>query len=143
MKAEMKAVMVVDDQPAFRKAAVVVIDAIDSMYVVAEAADVDTALAYAVREPRPDLAIVDLHLESALGTDLCRDLLRVRPELTIVLVSTTADEDLPSGVYTCGAHGFIAKSRFGPTTLSEAVASVVNHTDTPKTADVGSSLHLR
>lgn len=139
----MTAVLVVDDQPAFRKAAAVVVDAVDSMYVVAEAADVATALAQAVREPQPDVAIVDLYLESALGTDLCRDLLKVRPELTIVLVSTTADEDLPSDVYTCGAHGFIAKSKFGPTTFSEAVTLAGNPATRSQTADLGSSRHLR
>jgi len=115
------AVLVVDDQPAFRKAAGVVIDAIDSMSIVAEAHDVDTALAHVAGDPAPDVAIVDVYLGRSTGIDLCRQLLEVHPELKVVLVSTTALDDLPSDVHTCGARGFIAKSRFGPTVLADTL----------------------
>jgi len=114
-------VIVVDDQAAFRKAALAVIDAMSELHIVAEAVDAQGALAGAVTAPLPGLAIVDLHLGSNYGTDVCRQLRALRPELAVVLVSTTACEDLPSDVHTCGASGFISKSRFGIETLSKIV----------------------
>lgn len=130
-------VMVVDDQPAFRQAAGSVIALTSSagtsestetweVEMVAEAEDLRSALATANEHPTLDVAIVDLHLGRDDGVDVCRQLRALRPELAVVLVSTAALEDLPMDAHTCGALGFIPKSRFVPDVLAEMLAPVAH-----------------
>ncbi len=117
-------VLVVDDQPAFRKAASAVIAAIDELELVAEAFDLPSAMHEANQLRSPFLALVDLQLGEDSGIDVCRQLSSERSDVSLILISAAAEADLPSGIDTCGAAAFMAKSRFDPETLTNVLRSI-------------------
>ena len=114
-------VLVVDDQPAFRKAASAVIAAIDELVLCGEAGDHASAMASLDQLVSPAVAIIDVRLGEECGADLCRRFVARRSDVAVILVSAAADVDLPLSVYDCGAEGFIAKCQFGPDSLSDAL----------------------
>jgi DNA-binding NarL/FixJ family response regulator len=81
-------VLVVDDDPGFRRVARRVLDdaALD---VVAEAEDIVTARECEARQ-RPDAVLLDVNLPDGCGMALARELLGRRPELRVVLTSSDA-----------------------------------------------------
>lgn len=113
-------VLIVDDQWVFRSTLASVLDASGSGFVVVrEAHDAAGAVRGAVAEPLPELALVDVQLGPDDGVELCRRLTTLRADLDVVLVSTMAEEDLPADASTCGALGFLSKSRLTPEALHE------------------------
>jgi DNA-binding NarL/FixJ family response regulator len=101
-------VLVCDDHPVFRRGLRLLLDDVDDLQVVAEAADGEEAL-HALRESSPDVAIVDLNMPGPSGVEVTRRMLAVRPELA-VLVLTMFDEDhLVLAALRAGARGFLVK----------------------------------
>ena len=101
-------VVIVDDQPNFREAARLLLEA-RGYDVVAEAGSASTAL-NAVERHAPHAVLLDVHLGDDDGYAICSLLTRSRPALAVLL--TSADEPEDSGLITrCGARGFVQKSR--------------------------------
>ena len=81
-------VLVVDDDPIFRRAARRVLgDA--ALDVVAEAGDAAGAREHAA-QARPDAVLLDVHLPDADGISLARELMAAWPGLRVVLTSSDA-----------------------------------------------------
>ena len=62
---------------------------------------------------RPDLVLLDIKMAGLGGIEAARSIAASSPETVTVLVSTYREEELPAGVRTCGAAGYIHKSEFG------------------------------
>lgn len=103
-------VLLVDDQPQFRRAAAALINATTGVDLVGEAGSGEQAVDLAARL-RPDLIVMDVRLPGIDGTEACRRILRDQPDIRIVLVSTYDRSDLP-GVDSCGAARFVRKQDF-------------------------------
>jgi DNA-binding NarL/FixJ family response regulator len=103
-------VLLVDDQPQFRRAAAALINATPGLDLVGEAGSGEQAVDLA-DELAPDLIVMDVRLPGIDGTEACRRILRTRPDVRIVLVSTYERADLP-GVDGCGAARFVRKQDF-------------------------------
>ena len=109
-------VLLVDDQPQFRRAAAALINATPGLELVGEAGSGERAVDLA-DELAPDLIVMDVRLPGIDGTEVSRRILRSRPDLRIVLVSTYSRADLP-GIDGCGAARFVRKQDFdGPALL--------------------------
>ena len=109
-------VLLVDDQPQFRRAAAALINATPGLELVGEAGSGERAVDLA-DELAPDLIVMDVRLPGIDGTEVSRRILRSRPDLRIVLVSTHSRADLP-GIDGCGAARFVRKQDFdGPALL--------------------------
>lgn len=101
-------VLVVDDHPSFRRSVRMLL-ADDGFEVVGEAEDGAAALALA-DELEPDLVLLDVQLPDIDGFEVASRLLRRRPWLGIVLVSTRDHADYGSLVECSGALGFVSKA---------------------------------
>ena len=109
-------VVVVDDQPTFRNAARHLLEA-RGFDVVGEAGCGPSAVA-AVESHAPEAVLLDVRLGVDDGFAVCRDLTRARPDLAVVL---TSDDDYEHSelVESCGARGFVRKSRLSQTDLGQ------------------------
>jgi len=106
-------ILIVDDHPAFRRAARLLL-AERGFKVIAEAGCPRTAL-QAAAELAPDGVLVDVHLGEECGLELTRALTRGRPTLAVLLVST---DPLHRAAEDCGAQGFVLKSELARTDLT-------------------------
>lgn len=101
-------VLLVDDDPAFRRLAHRMLTAA-GLLVVAEAATVAAALT-AASEHRPDSALVDVGLPDGDGITLAGELAALPSPPRIILTSTDSDAAGPADVSRCGAVGFVPKA---------------------------------
>ena len=110
-------VVIVDDHATFRGAARMLLEA-RGYDVVAEAVSADAALA-AVEEHEPTAVLLDVRLGEDDGFALCGTLTRRHPELAVLLASDGDFEHLADRVATCGARGFVRKSRLALVDLGQ------------------------
>ncbi len=109
-------VLVVDDQLPFRRAARSVLRSSFEFELVGEARSGEVAVAM-VRSLRPDVVVLDIKMAGVGGIEAARSIATASPETLTILVSTYREEELPAGVRTCGAAGYIHKSEFGAPAL--------------------------
>lgn len=109
-------VLIVDDQPLFRRVARDLVVATDGFEAVGEAADGRGALELA-DETSPDLVLVDVRMPQMNGIETARLLHLAHPEAAIVLISTDDADQLPPDIESCGAAEFVRKEALCSTTL--------------------------
>ena len=102
-------VLIVDDQPVFRRVARDFLEA-RGYVVVAEADGVATAME-ALRRCVPDAVLLDVCLGEESGFDVARALTGVAPDLAVLLVSADDRYTCRESVRDCGARGFVLKAR--------------------------------
>lgn len=110
-------VLVADDQAPFRRAARDVLEATRDFEVVGEVTSGEDAVA-AAENLGPDLVIMDLKMERVGGIEATQQILAVRPETVVVLVSSYRPEDVARVVAESGAVAFVSKDRFSASTLT-------------------------
>jgi DNA-binding NarL/FixJ family response regulator len=119
-------VLVVDDHAMFRAGVRAELAAAGAgrVTVVAEAEDVDTALA-AVREHRPAVVLLDVHLPGGGGAEVMRRLRPVGdpPRFLALSVSDAAEDVI--GTIRGGARGYVTKTITGPE-LVDAIIRVAD-----------------
>jgi DNA-binding NarL/FixJ family response regulator len=119
-------VLVVDDQAMIRAGIRGILQTVDDLEVVGEAADGEAGVQMCVAL-RPDVVLMDLRMPVLDGTAAVRAI-RARPELagTRVLVLTTFDDDPDVlGAVQAGADGFLSKVA-EPSELVEAMRRVAS-----------------
>ncbi len=113
----MRTVVIVDDHAMWR--AGVRAELVGHVQVLAESADVDSAVA-AVREHRPDVVLLDVHLPGGGGAEVMRRVAATSPRTSFLALSVSdAAEDVISTIR-AGARGYVTKTITGP----ELVAAV-------------------
>jgi DNA-binding NarL/FixJ family response regulator len=110
-------VVIVDDQPAFRDAARQLLEA-RGYDVVAEAASAATAMD-AVEHHEPTAILLDVRLGDDDGFAVCGELTRIHPDLAVLLASDGDYEHSTDLIASCGARGFVRKSRLAQTDLGQ------------------------
>jgi DNA-binding NarL/FixJ family response regulator len=112
------AVLIVDDQAPFRRAARTVVTMTPGFEVVGEAESGEEAVELATALS-PGLVLMDINLPGINGIEASRRITEARPEVAVLLLSTYHAADLPSGADTCGAAGYVNKEEFGPAVVRE------------------------
>lgn len=112
------AVLIVDDQAPFRRAASAVVARLEGFEVVGEAGSAEEAVDL-VDSLHPDLVLMDVHLPGMNGIEATRRITEAHHELAVVLVSTYDEADLPGDVAACGALGYLHKTDVRPRPLRE------------------------
>ena len=101
-------ILVVDDHQLFREGLSQMINRESDLHVCGEAGDAQTAME-AMKELKPDMAIVDISLADSNGIDLIKQI-RTYDQETPILVLSMHDESLyAERALRCGANGYIMK----------------------------------
>jgi DNA-binding NarL/FixJ family response regulator len=112
-------VLIVDDHPEFRAVARELLEG--AGYVVSgEAAGAEEAIV-AVSAQAPDVVLLDVMLADGNGFDVAARLSRDPSGPAVVLVSSREAEDYGRRVASCGAAGFVSKSRLSAATLASVL----------------------
>jgi len=110
-------VWVVDDQASFRRATTAALHASNDFVLVGESETGEAAVEL-IQEGGVDIVLMDINMPGMGGIAATREILSVRPDLTIVLMSTYDAEDLPAAAWQCGAGGYVRKDRLSSDLLS-------------------------
>ena len=113
-------VVIVDDHAMFRSG--VRSELGTAVDVVAEAEDVDTAVA-AVITHRPDVVLLDVHLPGGGGAEVMRRTGSKAPDTRFLAVSVSDAAEDVIGTIRAGARGYVTKTITGPE-LVDAIARV-------------------
>lgn len=109
-------VLIVDDQPFFRRAARQVVAALPGFRSVGEASSGPEALA-AVDRQLPDLVLLDVRMPGMDGIEAAQRIKGSHPETVVVLISIEDIAEVPLRARTCGAAAVVRKQDFGPSLL--------------------------
>lgn len=115
--------LLVDDDPAFRAAAVTLLGA-EGIVVTREAATGGEAL-NAAAEDRPSVVLLDVQLPDIDGFEVARRLRAQSKPPVIVLISTRDATDYGRRITESGAIGFITKARFSGVALRAILHGVL------------------
>ena len=103
----MTRVLIVDDQPAFRRRLRTLLDRA-GLEVVGEAGDIPSAETQA-QSLQPDLAVVDVLLPGVSGIEGAPRLKALAPNMRVILVSAYHERLLHASAQAAGAEAFIPK----------------------------------
>lgn len=112
-------VVIADDHPLVREGLKRVLERGSGISVIGEAADGLELLAR-VRELKPSVAIVDLHMPNMGGFDALDALKREHPHLPVLILSMQPEESAAVRALRSGAAGYLSKDRV-PAELLDAV----------------------
>jgi DNA-binding NarL/FixJ family response regulator len=101
-------VLVVDDHGLVRAGLAQLLDSADDIEVVGSAAGGREALAL-VGTARPDVVLMDLSMPEMDGIAATRELLRVAPDVHVVVLTSFSDRDRIMGAIDAGAIGYLLK----------------------------------
>lgn len=101
-------VFLLDDHDLVREGLRSLLEGVDDLEVVGEAATAADAL---IRVPlaRPDVAVLDVRLEEGNGIEVCRELRSAMPELACLMLTSYADDEALFASVMAGASGYVLK----------------------------------
>jgi DNA-binding NarL/FixJ family response regulator len=111
-------VLIVDDQPPFRRAAITVVTVTPGFDVVGEAESGEAAVEL-VDALRPALVLMDINMGGIDGIEATRRITASHPEVVVVLLSTYQADDLPADASSSGMTAYVNKDEFGPSVLRQ------------------------
>lgn len=101
-------VLVVDDQQIMREGLMALLDLLDGIEVVGDAADGRQALEL-LDVARPDVVLMDLRMPVMDGVQTTEALRRDRPDIAVLVLTTYDDDDSVARALHAGAHGYLTK----------------------------------
>jgi CheY-like chemotaxis protein len=116
-----RSVLVVDDDPTFRRIAVRILAAV-GLAVVGEAETAAAALAAALAL-RPDAVLLDVRLPDRDGVALARELTALPWRPRVVLTSSDVEATTPGEVRDSGASAFVPKAQLPNAALGELLGA--------------------
>ena len=102
-------VLIVDDHPVFRNGISALISAESDLWVCGEAECAPAALA-AMRELKPDVAVLDISLQGTNGIELIKLMLAENPRLPLLMVSMHDESLYALRALRAGARGYVMKA---------------------------------
>ena len=106
---EKSRLMVVDDHPLFRRGLVSLLSYDERFHVACEAGDVNEALQLAKSTPVA-LILLDNHLPGVRGVDAIASFKEIDPEVKVVMLTVSEDEDDLAKALKSGADGYLLKT---------------------------------
>lgn len=101
-------VAVVDDHPLFRRGIISLLETLESIEVVGDAADVDAAVAL-VDDAGPDVVLMDLDLGGGSGIDATKAITRRQPGAAVLVLTMLGDDQSLFAAMRAGAKGYLLK----------------------------------
>lgn len=115
-------VLIVDDSPIIRLGLRSALEDHADIAIVAEAGTAAEGV-LAVARHKPDVVLLDLHLPDKSGIQACRELLRVRPQTQVLILTSSSNERNVQEAMMAGAKGYLLKDNDGAT-LAAALRTV-------------------
>ena len=101
-------VFVVDDHELVRKGLIDLIDAEEDLSVVGSAANCEEAVVN-FADLDAEVAVLDVRLPDGSGIELCRELISLKPELKVLMLTSFQDDEALLGAVLGGAVGYLIK----------------------------------
>ena len=101
-------VLLVDDHELITTAIKALLNAADNITVVGVAESGEQSI-LAVESLRPDVVLMDVEMPGIGGTEACRRILKIHPEIKIIGLSQHDNNSVPKQLLKIGAVGFISK----------------------------------
>lgn len=111
-------ILLVDDHALVREGLTHILNRLDDVTVILEAADCNGALKLAKQHPDIDVALLDITLPGMNGIEGIDRLRERLPSTPIVMLSVSEDPEIVQKALRRGAQGFIPKSSTGNVMLS-------------------------
>ncbi|WP_087974154.1 response regulator [Oceanobacillus rekensis] len=106
-------VLIVEDQRLFRDGVEAIIGRTDDISVVGTAENGEKAIEQMkLLHPKVDVVLMDIHMPNMDGIATTRFLKENYPEVKVVLLTTTADDDMVISGIVLGADGFLIKTLY-------------------------------
>ncbi len=110
-------VLLVDDHPVFRRGMAALIEDQEDLTVCGEAESATTALD-ALRQLKPDVALMDINLPGTNGIELIKMALAEEPRLIILVLSMHSESLYALRALRAGAKGYVMKAEALKSVLS-------------------------
>jgi two-component system invasion response regulator UvrY len=115
-------ILLVDDHDLVRMGIRRILEDTAGLRVVGEAKDGKQAIPL-IRELNPDVVLMDLKMPESDGLEATPKMLRVQPNLKIVILTAFDDDPFPSRLMQAGAMGYITKEG-GAAEMIQAIRTV-------------------
>ena len=115
-------VVICDDHPVFRAGMATVLQDLDGVDVVGQAADGEQALAV-VAEHRPDVVLMDLRMPGIGGLEATARIRVEHPGTAVIVLTMDSDDDSIFAALRAGARGYLLKEADG-LDIERAIAGV-------------------
>lgn len=117
--------LIVDDHPVLREGLAALLRQSGPDTVILQAADAAEGLQLAGANPELDLVVLDLVLQGMSGLPAIAEFGRIRPDLPVIVLSSSEDPQDARKALAEGALGYVPKSA-SQHTLMSAIAIVLN-----------------
>jgi two-component system, NarL family, response regulator DevR len=115
-------VLLIDDSPIIRLGLRSALEDYADIAIVGEAGTAADGVA-AVAQHKPDVVLLDLHLPDKSGFHACRELLKLRPQTRVLILTSNSNERNVQEAMTAGAQGYLLKDNDGAS-LADALRKV-------------------
>jgi DNA-binding NarL/FixJ family response regulator len=119
MVADMIRILIADDHPLMRRGLRMSVEDEESLQVVAEASDGESALAQ-IEELRPDIALLDIDMPKLNGLNVAVQISERKLSTKIIFLTFHSSEDLFRSALSLGVRGYILKD----SAVEEVVAGI-------------------
>ncbi|MGL5031844.1 MAG: UvrY/SirA/GacA family response regulator transcription factor [Aeromonas sp.] len=115
-------VFLVDDHELVRTGIRRILEDVRGIKVVGEAQSGETAVAFC-RQHHPDVILMDMNMPGIGGLEATRKILRLRPDVRIIVLTMHCENPLPTKVMQAGAAGYLTKGA-APDEMIQAIRLV-------------------
>lgn len=120
-------VLLADDSVSIRNVLKKILKPYDKISVLAEAGDAFSVLQL-IKDGFEGVVIIDINLTALNGIEGIRQIKRMRPELSVIVLSFQSDVRYLQESFKAGSSGFVLKER-AYEDLPDAIRKVANKTD--------------
>ena len=117
-------IVIADDHPVVRKGLSLLLSSEDEFEVIGEAANGEEAIAKAL-ELSPDIMLMDLVMPKIDGISATKEILRLKPEIKILILTSFSDANHAIPALEAGALGYLLKEN-DPEEVIQAISKLVN-----------------
>src|SRR4051812_29734961 len=101
-------VIVADDHPTFRRGFGALLDSLENVELVGEAADGEAVVALAAQLV-PDVVVMDLNMPGVNGVEATRRILGANPDIAVLVLTMLDEDESVFAAMRAGARGYVVK----------------------------------